>query len=206
MSDIFISYSRSDVKCARFLKDILEAEGWSVWFDRRRLEARGTLRQEIREALEEATCVITLWSENSVQSKWVKFEAGKAHELRKVISVTIDGVPPPERFRRAFYIDFTAWKDIVDIDTENESDEDLEAIIRAVCSRLGEKSLKERLYWYLRFHEGWWCWPGRIKEDAACYMRFESISTERLSKIREALDSLYKGGWIDHDSGTYCHY
>jgi len=39
MSDIFISYSKADHALALKLSAFLEAEGWSVWCERKRVES-----------------------------------------------------------------------------------------------------------------------------------------------------------------------
>ena len=86
MSDIFISYSKADHALALKLSAILEAEGWSVWWDKS-LAAADLYRDEIMEQLAAARAVITIWSENSVKSDWVRAEAGRAKAEGKLIPV-----------------------------------------------------------------------------------------------------------------------
>jgi TIR domain len=70
MSDIFISYKREDQPIARKLVEVLESEGWSVWWDP---ELRGGERFDVlAAALDRAKCVIVLWSGRSVESKYVR--------------------------------------------------------------------------------------------------------------------------------------
>jgi len=86
MSDIFISYSKADHALALKLSAFLEAEGWSVWWDKS-LAAADLYRDEIMKQLAAARAVITIWTENSVKSDWVRAEAGRAKAEGKLIPV-----------------------------------------------------------------------------------------------------------------------
>src|SRR6266511_6336879 len=86
MSDIFISYSKSDHALTLKLAAFLEAEGWSVWWDKS-LGAADLYRDEIMKQLAAARAVITIWSPNSVKSDWVRAEAGRAKTEGKLIPV-----------------------------------------------------------------------------------------------------------------------
>lgn len=81
MSDIFISYASEDRERIQALVKVLEAEGWSVWWDRSVIPGE-KYRQVISKALDAAKCVIVVWSRESVLSEWV-----------------IDAVPWPWLFR-----------------------------------------------------------------------------------------------------------
>ena len=82
MSDIFISYKREDQATARKLADALESEGWTVWWDPK-LRAGEHFDDVIEKALNEAKCVIVMWSNLSVNSEYVKSEATEAFEAKK---------------------------------------------------------------------------------------------------------------------------
>jgi len=86
MADIFISYSKSDRALALKLSTFLESEGWSVWWDKS-LSAADHYRDEIMKQLVAARAVITIWSPNSIQSDWVRAEAGRAKADGKLIPV-----------------------------------------------------------------------------------------------------------------------
>jgi TIR domain len=99
MSDIFISYSKPDHALALKLSAFLEAEGWSVWWDKS-LGAADLYRDEIMKQLAAARAVITIWTENSVKSDWVRAEAGRAKAEGKLIpvkasDVAYDDIPLP---------------------------------------------------------------------------------------------------------------
>src|SRR5499426_4362157 len=86
MADIFVSYAKADRSLASKLVAMLEAEGWSVWWDTS-LGAADLYRDEIMKQLVSARAVITIWSENSVKSDWVRAEAGAAKKDGKLIPV-----------------------------------------------------------------------------------------------------------------------
>ena len=86
MSDIFISYTKTDHALALRLSTFLEAEGWTVWWDKS-LGAADLYRDEIMKQLAAARAVITIWSPNSIKSDWVRAEAGAAKKEGKLIPV-----------------------------------------------------------------------------------------------------------------------
>jgi hypothetical protein len=97
MSDIFISYKREDQPTARQLADALEKEGWDVWWDPK-LRAGDHFDDVIEKALNEAKCVIVLWSAGSLQSRYVRDEATFALERNKLVPIAIENVELPFRF------------------------------------------------------------------------------------------------------------
>src|SRR5262249_1975098 len=86
MSDIFISYSKADHALALKLSAFLEAEGWSVWWDKS-LAAADLYRDEIMKQLVSARAVIAIWTPNSIRSDWVRAEAGTAKKEGKLSPV-----------------------------------------------------------------------------------------------------------------------
>src|SRR5262245_29410493 len=99
MSEIFLSYAKGDRARAALLAELLEARGWSVWWDREIPPGR-TFDDVIEEALTRARCVIVLWSAESVASRWVRTEASVAAERGILVPALIDDVPIPLEFRR----------------------------------------------------------------------------------------------------------
>src|SRR5262249_32969159 len=108
MSDFFISYKREERDKARLLADALEARGWSVWWDPK-LRLGEHFDDVIEDAIEEARCVIVLWSARSTKSRYVKDEAGYALKLQKLIPVAIDNATPPFRFQGLHTIQLQGW-------------------------------------------------------------------------------------------------
>src|SRR5262249_20475124 len=86
MADIFVSYAKTDRSLASKLVAMLEAEGWSVWWDKT-LGAADLYRDEIMKQLASARAVIAIWTPNSIRSDWVRAEAGTAKADGKLIPV-----------------------------------------------------------------------------------------------------------------------
>ena len=91
MADIFISYSKVDRELALKLSAFLEAEGWTVWWDRS-LSAGDTYRDEIMKELAAARAVIVIWTQTSVSSDWTRAEAGRAKTEGKLIPAKATGL------------------------------------------------------------------------------------------------------------------
>src|SRR5437899_2043766 len=101
MSDIFFSYATDDRLRTRRLVEALEAQGWSVWWDRT-IPPGETFDSVIEKALDRARCVVVLWSKTSVSSDWVKTEAAEAARRRILVPVLIDDVAVPLASSGAF--------------------------------------------------------------------------------------------------------
>src|SRR5262247_3799984 len=98
MADIFISYSKADRSIA-LVSAFLEAEGWTVWWDRS-LSAGETYRDEIMKELTAARAAIVIWTQTSIASDWARAEAGRAKAEGKLIPVkasdlTYSDIPLP---------------------------------------------------------------------------------------------------------------
>jgi hypothetical protein len=108
MSDIFISYKREEQAVAKKLADALEGEGWTVWWDPK-LRAGEHFDDVIEKALNEAKCVIVMWSKLSVNSEYIKAEATEALEQGKLVPVKIENVNLPFRFKRVHTPSLLEW-------------------------------------------------------------------------------------------------
>ena len=84
MADIFISYSKPDREKVVMLAAYLELEGWTVWWDTN-LAVGQAYRDEIMQQLTAARAVIVLWTQNSINSDFVRAEAGRAKADGKLI-------------------------------------------------------------------------------------------------------------------------
>src|SRR5262245_8442775 len=99
MADIFISYAKTDRPLASKLAAMLEAEGWTTWWDTS-LTIGDDFRNEIMTELGRARAVIVIWTDTSIKSDWVRSEAGRAQADRKLIPVKLahlvyEDLPPP---------------------------------------------------------------------------------------------------------------
>ncbi len=104
-----MSYAREDEEKIKALVAALEAEGWSVFWDRR-IPTGETWRGYIGSALESARCVIVAWSRHSIDSQWVAEEAddGKARQI--LLPVLLDRIQPPRGFREIQAADLSGWE------------------------------------------------------------------------------------------------
>jgi len=136
MADIFISYSKADHALALKLSAFLEAEGWSVWWDKS-LAAADLYRDEIMKQLAAARAVITIWSPNSIKSDWVRAEAGHAKAEGKLIPVKTPDV---------------AYADIPlpfgEMHTENIGSADL--IRAAIVAQLAKPAVQQSPFWQIK--------------------------------------------------------
>jgi len=109
MSDAFISYSRKDIDWVRDMVRSLEAEGFSVHWDRN-VPPGKTWDDVLARELQSAKACIVVWSANSVNSDWVKEEATIAKDSGKYLPVQIGPELPPLGFRRIQAADLTHWR------------------------------------------------------------------------------------------------
>ena len=99
MSDIFLSYKSEDCEKAQKIAEAIEKKGYTVWWDR--IISPGlTFDEVIEEKLDEAKCVVVLWSEKSIKAKWVRTEASEGDKRGILVPVMIEVVTPPLAFRR----------------------------------------------------------------------------------------------------------
>jgi len=90
-ADVFISYSHRNRSIAEGLANRLGKAGITVWFDPS-LVGGQAFRDVIEARLDAAKAVLAVWSEDSVQSKWVRAEASRADDSKKLVSLLADGL------------------------------------------------------------------------------------------------------------------
>jgi len=86
---VFISYTRADLPVAERLAAWLQTNGYDAWWDCH-IEAGAAFDERIERAIDEAFAVIALWSDRSVRSDWVKWEALQAAKRGKLVPVALD--------------------------------------------------------------------------------------------------------------------
>ena len=109
MADIFISYSSEDKTNVRLIAELLEQQGWTVWWDRQ-IPIGKQFDTVIEEELQKSCCVIVVWTRRSVKSEWVKNEANEAGQLGKLVPVLLEDVPVPLAFKRTETAMLTGWQ------------------------------------------------------------------------------------------------
>ncbi|HEX4297724.1 MAG TPA: toll/interleukin-1 receptor domain-containing protein [Devosia sp.] len=114
MADIFISYSRVDAPLADKVVGGLRDAGYKVWIDATGIEEGRAYDRQIEQALRDCDLAVVLWSRISVDSEWVRNEAGDAYGHGKLIPLLTDDAEPPLQFRSVQAIDFRNWNGAVD--------------------------------------------------------------------------------------------
>ena len=100
MADIFLSYASEDRERVRPLVELMEEQGYSVWWDRQ-IGIGSSFDREIERELNAARCVVVVWSNDSIQSDWVRNEAQEGLDRGILVPAQIENVKPPLAFRRA---------------------------------------------------------------------------------------------------------
>lgn len=132
MADIFLSYAREDRERAKVLARALEAQGWSVWWDKV-IPAGRTFHEVIDEELEKARCVVVAWSKTSITKEWVIEEADDGRERDILVPVYLDKVKPPRGFRLRQAADLVGWN-------ADASDDRFKMLVSDITALLGSPS------------------------------------------------------------------
>ncbi len=134
MADIFVSYSRNDKALVAPLVAALETEGWSVWWD-----PAITPGQEfdtlISRELDEAKTLVVVWTESSVDSRWVRGEARDGADRGVLVPVRFDNARLPIDFRAVHTTDLDGWGE----DRESEA---FRSLCQALEAKLGARKKK----------------------------------------------------------------
>ncbi|MEM9570916.1 MAG: SUMF1/EgtB/PvdO family nonheme iron enzyme [Pseudomonadota bacterium] len=109
MADIFLSYSRVDRPTAQTIAEALEAEGFSVWWDKI-LRAGQTYDEVTETMLRDSHVVVVLWSQTSVKSTWVRAEATQGQRNCVLIPAMIEDAERPIMFELVQTADLIGWQ------------------------------------------------------------------------------------------------
>lgn len=111
MADVFVSYKAEDRARVRPLVEALEADGLTVWWDAH-IGGGDAWRETIAGQLDEANCVLVVWSKRSVgpDGSFVRDEAARALRRRAYLPVRIDKVDPPLGFGETQALPLIGWK------------------------------------------------------------------------------------------------
>ena len=111
MADVFVSYSRTDRARVAPLVSALEGRGWSVWWDPA-IAPGQEFDRLIAEELARASVVLAVWSEASVQSRWVRGEARDGADRGILVPVRFGSAALPIDFRAFHTIDLEDCADV----------------------------------------------------------------------------------------------
>ena len=130
MADIFISYASEDREWAKQFAESLSDCGWSVWWDRE-IPFGKNFDKVIEENLAHAKCVVVLWSQHSVESRWVRAEAseGVGRDLLLPVVLARD-LKLPLEFKRLQAADLADWH-------PDEPHEEFQRLLKSIKSLLG---------------------------------------------------------------------
>ena len=111
MAHVMVSYKREDEPRVAVLIRALRANGLEVWWDQA-LPGGESWRRNIESALDEAGCVVVVWSAGSTgpDGGFVRDEATRAKVRGILVPVSIDPAPPPLGFGELQAIDLKRWK------------------------------------------------------------------------------------------------
>src|SRR5262245_48496458 len=108
MAEVFVSYKREDRARVASLVRLLEEQGLSVWWDPT-LIAGDRFDVVINREIEQARCVVVVWSKSSIDAHWVRDEAAAGRDRNILVPISLDGAKPPLGFRQFQTPDFTGW-------------------------------------------------------------------------------------------------
>lgn len=116
MASVFVSYSSLDVKLIRPFLDRLIREGFEIWWDTDILPGQD-FAPIIENNLNSASCVIVLWTKNSVLSEMVNFEARYAKQHNKLLPILVGSASIPAEFSSVSHIKLplNKWTDDTEI-------------------------------------------------------------------------------------------
>ncbi|WP_169314639.1 toll/interleukin-1 receptor domain-containing protein [Thiothrix nivea] len=109
MHDVFISYSRTDKPWVQKLATALETAGYSVWWDADLLPGQ-SFEDAIKSHLDNAHRIVTVWSEASINSLWVREESSQALQRKALVPVMYQPVELPMPFGRIHTADLQGWE------------------------------------------------------------------------------------------------
>jgi adenylate cyclase len=108
MADVFVSYARSDKARVAPLVAVIEAKGWTVWWDPE-ISPGQEFDDQIDAEIDAAKAVLVVWSPLSVTSRWVRGEAREAAERGILVPVRFEQARLPMDVRAIHTTDLDGW-------------------------------------------------------------------------------------------------
>jgi TIR domain len=111
MKHVMVSYKREDEPRVARLVRALEKNGLLIWWDQG-LPGGEAWRANIEKGLNEAGCVVVVWSHGSVgpEGEFVRDEAARAKGRGILVPVRLNKVMPPLGFGELQAVDLSGWK------------------------------------------------------------------------------------------------
>jgi hypothetical protein len=111
MSHVLVSYKREDEARVARLVRALQHHGLDIWWDKH-LPGGEAWRANIETALNEAGCVLVVWTRSSVgpEGEFVRDEAGRGKARGVLVPVRLDKVSAPLGFGEIQAIDLSKWR------------------------------------------------------------------------------------------------
>ncbi|MFT7689140.1 MAG: adenylate cyclase, partial [Candidatus Azotimanducaceae bacterium] len=135
MAEIFLSYASEDRQRVIPLVEAIEHQGYSIWWDRK-LAVGTAFDREIEIEIDQAKCILVIWSKNSLQSDWVRAEANEGLENSSLVPILIDDVKPPLAFRMLQTPRLIGWPKV-------RSAEALNLVLSAINQKLSPLALRD---------------------------------------------------------------
>jgi hypothetical protein len=109
MAHIFVSYKKEDKSRVAPIVAGLRAEGLNLWWDDD-IGPGQPWDETIKAQLDDARCIVAIWSSLSVTAPWVKEEAGHGKARGILVPARIHDVEPPLGFGLIQAADLRFWK------------------------------------------------------------------------------------------------
>jgi len=107
---VFVSYARADLERVSAWVSALEAATpYDFWWDPK-LRAGDDFVEAIGEQLENADCVLVVWSPAANKSRWVKDEARVGDRRGVLVPVSLEGVEAPLGWGSMHVRDLSRWQ------------------------------------------------------------------------------------------------